>query len=470
MNMTNKTNLALLFCGLSLLGFLSTNTYAVPNVPPAAQQEALMITGATLHTVSGESIPNGRMLVEKGRILAIGTAASVPDRASARVLNLAGKQIYPGFVAANTTLGLVEVQAVRATVDSAEVGALNPNARALVAVNADSELFPVARANGVLAALSVPRPGAASLISGTSALLQLDGWTWEEMGIRADVALHVALPAMRLNPAQFPNAPPARIEEMQRLTAQRLKTLEDAFATAQAYARARAADPATPYDSRWEAMRAVVTTGNADKPQRPVFIQADELPQIRYALTLAEKFNLRIVIVGGADAWRIAPLLKAQNVAVIIGGVHRLPLRRGEDVDTPFRLAAALHEAGVRFAIARGGSNFDAAMERSLPYEAATAAAHGLPAKEALKAITLYPAEILGAANELGSLDVGKRANFFVADGDPLDIRTNIEAIYIEGRNIALEDKQTRLTKKYEEKYRQLKTRPMTNDRSTQKK
>lgn len=428
--------------------------HANPNIPPPPQKQALLITGATIHPITGESITNGRMLIDKGRIVAIGTASSVPDQAGAITLNFAGKHIYPGLIAANTTLGLVEVQAVRATVDSAEVGAINPNARALVAINADSELFPVVRANGVLAALSVPKPGAAGLITGTSALVQLDGWTWEDMGIRPAVGLHINLPSLRLGAALFPTLPAARLEEMQRLTAQRLKSLEDAFESAAAYAKARAAEPNLAKDVRWEAMLPVLA--GAANP-RPVFIQAEELPQIRYALNFAERFNLKLVIVGGADAWRIAPLLKTRNVPVIIGGVHRLPQRRGEDTDTSFRLAAQLHAAGVRFAIARSGSNFDAAMERSLPYEAATAVAHGLPRDEALKAITIYPAEILGAADKIGSLERGKHANFFVSDGDPLDIRSKVERIFIQGRDIPLEDKQTRLNEKYEQKYRQLK-------------
>lgn len=446
-----KTNK--IFLAITLL-FGAGMAHASPNIPPPPQTQAIMVTGATLHTVTGDTIVNGRMLVDKGRIVAIGTASSVPDQAGARILNFAGKHIYPGLIAANTTLGLVEVQAVRATVDSAEAGAINPNARALVAINADSELFPVARANGVLAALSVPKPGAAGLITGTSALVALDGWTWEDMGISPEVGLHINLPSLRLNAALFPTLPAARLEEMQRLTAQRLKTLEDAFESAAAYSRARTNEPNLAKDARWEAMLPVLA-GNAN--QRPVFVQAEELPQIRYALNFAERFNLKLVIVGGADAWRIAPLLRSRNVPVIIGGVHRLPQRRGEDTDTPFRLAAQLHAAGVRFAIARSGSNFDAAMERSLPYEAATAAAHGLPRAEALKAITIYPAEILGAADKIGSLARGKHANFFVSDGDPLDIKSRVERIFIQGRDIPLEDKQTRLNEKYEQKYRQLK-------------
>lgn len=441
-----KTASYLLALMLSVVSVVEAN----PNVPPPAQKRAIVITGATIHTVSGEVIANGRLLFERGRIVAVCAANAVAIPAGTEEIALPGKHLYPGFIAANTALGLVEVQAVRATVDSAEVGALNPNSRALIAVNADSELLPVTRANGVLAALAVPRANIAGLITGTSALIQLDGWNWEEMGLIPEVALHVTLPSMRYTAALYPALPAARLEDMQRMSTQRLKSLETAFETAAAYNLAKSNDPATTTDSRWEAMRAVVAG------KRPVFVHAEELPQIRYALGFAERFGLKMVIVGGADAWHLAPLLKARDIAVIIGGVHRLPLRRGEDTDTPYRLAAKLHQAGVRFAIARGGSNFDAAMERSLPFEAATAVAFGLPPAEALKAITLSAAQILGAADQLGSLEVGKRASFIVTNGDPLDIRTQVERIYIQGRDVPLADKQTRLNDKYQEKYRRL--------------
>ena len=442
---------ALVFAvAIAILGLASLNASATPNIPPPPQRQAILITDATLHTVSGPVIANGRMLIDKGRIAAIGSATEVAAPAGAQVIAMSGKHVYPGLIGANTTLGLVEVESVRGTIDSAETGAINPNSRALVAVNPDSELIPVARANGILAALSVPRGSATGLIAGTSALLQLDGWTWEEMGLIPEVALHVALPTMRLNAALFPNLPQARLDDMQRMTNQRLRVLEDSFEAANAYAKARANDATTPLDSRWEAMLPVVAG------KRPVFIQANELPQIRYALALADRFGFKLIIVGGMDAWRIAALLKERQVPVIIGGVYRLPMRRGDDTDAPFRLAAQLYEAGVRFCIARSGSEFDAATERNLPFEAATAAAHGLPRDEALKAITLYPAQILGAADRLGSLEPGKLASFFVTNGDPLDIRTKVERIFIQGREIELSDRQTKLNDKYEQKYKQL--------------
>jgi imidazolonepropionase-like amidohydrolase len=437
-----------LIAGISLA--LSLAAMASNNVPPPAQSKPLLITGATLHTVSGAIIPNGRMLIDKGRIVAVGTATQVADNANAQMISLPGKHIYPGLIAANSALGLVEVSAVRATLDATEAGAVNANARAIVAVNADSELIPVTRANGVLAALSVPRAGFAGLIGGTSALIELDGWTWEEMALVQDVGLHVFLPGMRNLAAQFPMLPAARVDEMQRNTQSRLRALEETFDTARAYAAQRASGELPLADARYEAMRAVFNG------QRKVFMHADDVAQIRYALGFAEKFGVQIVIVGGLDAPHLAPLIKAAKVPVILAGTHRLPLRRGDAPDTPFSAAAKLHAAGVTVVVARGGTPFDAARERSLPFEAATAAAHGLPRDIALRSITLTAAEVLGVADRLGSLDPGKLANFFVTDGDPLEIVTNVERVFIQGRELPLVDKQTQLRDKYTEKYRQL--------------
>lgn len=421
---------------------------ATQNVPLPAQGKPLLITGATLHTVSGAVIENGKMLTAGGRIKAISGPDGNIDAQGADVLNLTGKHIYPGFIAANTVLGLTEISAVRATNDFAEVGSLNPNVRALVAINADSELITVTRANGVLAALSVPQAGTAGLITGTSALVQLDGWTFEDMSIEAAVALHVTLPSMRFNAELFPPPLDTRLTELKKLTAQRLKTLEDAFDNAAAYKKARASGDATKIDTRWEAMLPVLDG------KRPVFVTANDVAQIRYALGFAERYAIKLVIVGGADAALLAELLRERRVPVIIGGVHHLPMRRGDDVDAPFRLAARLAEAGVTFCIARNASGFDAPHERNLPYEAATAAAFGLDRDVALKAITLYPAQILGVADRLGSLEPDKLASFFVADGDPLEARTKIERVFIQGREVDVTNRQTRLNDKYREKVR----------------
>jgi imidazolonepropionase-like amidohydrolase len=433
---------------LSTIGMLGLADLAIAsdNVPAAAQKIPLVFKGATLHTVSGENIVNGSMLVDKGRIVALGSQINVP--ANAQVVDVSGKHIYPGMIAANTVMGLAEVQSVRATLDYAEAGAINPNARALVAVNPDSELITAARANGVLATLSVPN-SPAGLINGTSALIQMDGWTWEDMAVQAEVGLHINLPMLRFNPELFPAPLDTRLDEIRKASAQRLKMLEDAFDAALAYREARAQNDGTKVDVRWEAMLPALAG------KRPVFMHAQDVSQIRFALNFAQRYQLKLVIVGGADAPVLADVLKQRQVPVIVTGIHKLPMRRGADYDAYFSVAAKLAQAGVPFCIARAGTDDDAPNERNLPYEAAVAATFGLDRNEALKAITLYPAQILGVADRLGSLEAGKLANFFVTNGDPLETASKVEQIYIQGRAVDGSTKQSRLTEKYQQKYLQ---------------
>lgn len=424
---------------------LASSAQANPNVPPPAQAKPLLISNATLHTVSGPVLSNARMLVEGGRIKAIG-GAELAAPAGALVVDVKGRHVYPGMVSANTVMGLVEVSAVRATVDTAESGSVNPNARALVAINADSDIIPVTRASGVLTVLSVPQARAGTgLVAGTSALVQLDGWNWEDMAIRPEVGLHVSMPTMRAAGGGFGGGAESPREELRRTVAAKLRLLDEVFESAAAYAKAKASDPKTSLDTRWEAMLPVI------RGERPVFIDADDRWQIRQALEFADRFKLKIVIVGGADSAVFASELKARDIPVVIGSLNRLPLRRDDDVDAIFRLPAELAKAGVRFCIAR--EDRDPSNERNLGFEAGQAVAFGLSADEALKAITLYPASILGAEKLLGSLEVGKLASFFVSDGDPLDIRSNVERIFIQGREIELKDKQTGLRDKYLQRY-----------------
>lgn len=435
--------------GVACAQILAANlAFGSDNVPAPAQKNAMFFKGANLHTISGETILNGNLLIEKGRIISLGTQTIAPQNAT--VIDVTGKHIYPGLIAANTVMGLAEVQSVRATLDFAEIGAINPNVRALVAVNPDSELIPAARSNGVLASLSVPH-SPAGLINGTSALIQLDGWTWEEMTVEAEVGLHISLPWMRFNPELFPAPMDARLDEMRKATTQRIKMLEDAFESASAYRDARTHNEGVNIDVRWEAMLPALAG------KRRVFFHAQDAAQIRFSLNFARRYNLKAVIVGGTDAPALAELLKQQQVPVIISGVHKLPLRRGAEYDEPFTVAAKLAQAGVKFCIARGGSEDDAPNERNLAYDAAVAAAYGLDRNEALKAITLYPAQILGVEASLGSLEVGKFANFFISNGDPLETATKVEQVYIQGRPVDISTRQSRLTEKYQQKYLQKK-------------
>ena len=420
--------------------------HATPNVPPPPQREPLLLRNATLHPVSGPAIPGGSLLIEAGKIRAIG-GADLPAPPGARTIDLGGRHVYPGFVAANTNIGLAEIRSVNASTDTTEAGPLNPNARALVAFNADSELLPVTRGGGVLTALSVPEAGRTGLIAGTSALLQLEGWNWQDMALVPEFGLHVVVPRLRLNSALFPGQSEARLAEIRRSTEARLKLLDDAFESAKAYARARAADPATPVDTRWEAMRPVLPAREGAVPARPVVMHADDLAQIRFALDFAARHGLKLILSGGADAWRVADTLRERQVPVIIDGLLRLPMRRDDPPDALFSLPAKLAAAGVRYCIADGGR--DSTNARNLPFEAAHSRAFGLSEDEALKAVTLYPAQILGIADKLGSLEVGKLAHLFVADGNPLEPTTRIERVFMQGREVELVDRQTALRDKY---------------------
>jgi imidazolonepropionase-like amidohydrolase len=442
-------SIATAFASLSLCGTAS----ASDNVPTAAQKKPMMLTGATIHTVSGATLTNSNLLFDKGRIVAVGNNFKAPD--GAQIIDVSGKHIYPGMISANTVMGLAEVQSVRATLDYAEVGAINPNARAVVAINPDSELIPVARANGVLATLSAPQAGPAGMINGISTLIQMEGWTWEEMALEPELGLHITIPMLRFSPDMFPPPFDTRLEEMRKNAGLRVKMLEDAFESALAYRKAKADNPALPVDVRWEAMLPVLDG------RRKVFMHANDITQIRFALNFAERYQLKMVLVGAADSWRVADVLKARQVPVIIGGVHAMPLRRSDPYDTQYSLAAKLSQAGVQFCIGRPGTDDDAPNERNLPFEAGTAVTYGLDKDEALKAITLYPAQILGVADRLGSIETGKLASFFVTDGDPMETATKVEQIYIQGRLVDNTSHQSRLTEKYLKKYQQKKEAAM---------
>jgi imidazolonepropionase-like amidohydrolase len=419
--------------------------------PP--QSQPIIIVNATIHPVSGPSVESGYISFDRGRITGIGSGTpEEPPRA--RVIDAGGKHIYPGIVAANTQLGLAEMAAVRATNDYREVGAITPEVRAVVAVNPDSTLLPVTRSNGILTVAVFPDGGR---ISGRPGVIRMDGWTWEEMAIKPDAGMAVSWPQMRPISARWmQQSDSEQMEESRRAYA----SIDDAFKSALAYIEAKAANPSLPTDLRWEAMRGVLGSpalraGNRPEgpsDQLPVFISAADVDQITTAVSWAIERKLRPVIVGGRDAEQCADLLKRHDVPVIITGTHTFPKRADAPYDDPFTLPARLHNAGVRFCIASADRT---AHERNLPYNAATAVAYGLDPDAALKAITLWPAEILGIAGQVGSLEVGKAATLIVTTGNPLEVMSNTHMAFIDGREIDLSNKQTILAEKYREKYRQ---------------
>ena len=426
--------LALLVAGVA--GILTASD-PIPGVKPKG---FVAVVGATIHPVDGPPIENGTVLFRDGEIRAVGANVEIPART--RKIDATGKHIYPGLIAPSSQLGLIEIGAVRATRDQIEVGAMNPNVRAEISVNPDSEHIPVARANGI--ALAVTRP-AGGRISGTSALLRLDGWTWEDLTVEAPLGLEVHWPYLATGRrGRFGRVSDDRAEREREII---LARIDETFQAAAAYVKARpdvarGSKTVDAPDLRMEALRPVLS-GDI-----PVFLHAQDQRQIRSSVEWARSRNLRPIIVGGREAPEVAEFLAERNVPVIYGPIHRLPGRRDEDVAAPFSGPSRLHEAGVKFAIGA----FDTSNVRNLPYHAATAAAHGLPPEAALHSITLGAAEILGIADRYGSVSKGKSATFIITDGDPLEIPTQIEAMWIDGKPVDLMSRHTQLFDKYTEK------------------
>ena len=408
----------------------------------AAAGEAIVLAGGTVHPVNAPAIENGMVVMRNGKIEAVGLKLVAP--AGATVVSCTGRHVYPGMISALSVLGLTEVGSVAGTNDWQETGSVNPDVRAEVQVNPESDLLPVTRVNGVTSALIVPRGG---VIAGTSALIQLDGWTEEDMTVRAPVGLHVIWPPMTPVHAWWETRSD---EEQRRARDAALDSLLRAFDDARAYWKARDAEgkggtPRHDRDVKWDAL------GKALQGEIPVLIHASALNQIRAALRFVDEQKFpKVVLVGGDDAWRVADELKARNIAVICGGTLELPTRRDEPYDEAMALPAKLAAAGVRFCISDGGGPFTAPNARNLPYHAAMAAAYGLPKEEALKGVTLYAAQVLGVADRLGSLEPGKIADVIVTNGDPLEIATQVEQVYIAGKAVEMETRQTRLFHKYD--------------------
>ncbi len=435
---------------LACLTLLAAHAQAqdlVHKAPP--QIGTTVLTNGVIHTISGETVQGGIAFAD-GRIIAIGSSQEMAQVGAQNApqpivrIDLEGRHVFPGMIAANSVLGLMEVGAVRATIDVAEVGNVSPEVRASVGVNSDSTLIPVTRSSGVLTALVLPSGGA---IPGRASVMRLEGWTWEDMTVVDDAGLVIAWPRVRPITAWWMQKSE---EEQLKEAKENMRAITEAFDAADAYLAARASDPSVDLDLRWEAM------GAALRGEKPVFIQAQEMEQIESAVSFARERGLKAVLIGGRDAALCSDLLRSADVGVILTGSHRMPRRRDTAYDSPFTLAARLESAGVRWCLATGGGTFQTPHLRNLPDHAGTCVAYGLSPEAALRSITLSPAELLGVGAELGSLDAGKRATLIVTNGDVLEIASDVEMAFIDGRAVDLQNKQTALAEKYREKYRQL--------------
>ncbi len=398
----------------------------------AALGPPVSIVHATVHTLAGPDIEDGTVSFREGRIVEVG--AGLPPLPGAQVVDARGLHVYPGMINAMTSLGLIEIGSVAGSVDLSETGDLNPHVNTALAVNPDSELIPVTRANGITHVLTAP---AGELVLGTSSLTRLEGWTWEDLAAARPIGLHIAWPSFRIQRRSFFGTPPSA-EEQKRRREERLKKISRLFEDARAYRKALQAEaqggPAVDQDPRLEAMLPVLDG------TLPVIAHADEVRQIEHALEWAAKEGVRLIVAGNGDLWRAAERLREHAVPVIVVSVLENPVREDDPYDAPFTLPLRLHEAGVRFCIATGGGGFGSSNARNLPYHAAMAAAFGLPREEALRAVTRYPAEILGVGEHLGTIEPGKSASLLLADGDPLEIRTQVVGVYVDGRPVDVKD------------------------------
>lgn len=415
---------------------------ASDQIPGAPQKKPVALVNGVLHTVSGPVIEAGTIVFDNGRITELGPRMQPPPNAD--VIDLQGRHVYPGMIESHSQLGLTELSSTRATIDTSEVGLLNPNVTAATAVNPDSELIPVTRANGVLVALSAPSGG---LVSGKASLLQLDGWTSVDMTLQRESGLVINWPASFRSSFFGPPSAGGAGGEAGGSQVQELRSL---FTDARAWSKARTASPETQrYDIRFASMQSVLAG------KVPLIVAADEAEEIQAAVAFGVEQKLQVIIFGGYDAESCAELLRRYQVPVIVSAVHRDPRNDHDDYDAAYTLPERLRKAGIRFCIS-GSARSETWNTRNLPYQAATAAAYGLPRDEALKSVTLYPAQILGVADRLGSLEPGRDATIFVSTGDPLETDSQVTQAWIQGRVVDLNSRHTQLAGKYGEKFRRL--------------
>lgn len=442
---------------LFALGALLLLSAAMAQRTPAQQASSTMgpqfmsgtpgtfaIRNARIVTVSGADIENGTIIVSDGKITAVGASAAVP--AGAQEIDARGLSVYPGMIDLGTSMGLIEIpQGANATVDVAEVGDMNPNAQAFYGINPHSAHVAVTRVNGITSVLSAPSGG---IISGQAALINLLGSSPREMAVVQAAALVVNYPRAaggggfggflqqaQANPTEASTARDRQVEQLRKL-------LRDA----EAYGRAMDAANSDRTLPRPDADVMLASLVPYVRGERPVVFRADREAEIRAVVRFSEEMKLKPIILGGNDAWKIAAFLKERNVPVILSGLFDLPSREDDFYDVMYESASKLQQAGVRFALSTGDQGAEV---RDLPYRAGMAAAFGLSRADALKSVTLYPAQIMGVGDRLGSIEAGKVANLVITDGDILEARTRIRHLFINGRQVPLNSRHTELYEQF---------------------
>jgi imidazolonepropionase-like amidohydrolase len=388
-------------------------------------------------------LENASIVITNGKIAAVGTNVTTPENAT--MVDVKGKQVYPGLILPTSSLGLVEVSSVRATSDVQEIGELNPNIRSIVAYNTDSKVINTLRSNGILLANIVPQ---GSLIAGSSSVVQLDAWSWEDATYKADEGIHFYMPSLLARP-RFGGFGGGGAGPQQPQTDPLKEGLDKVEKMKSFFREAKAYQSETSHEETNLKFSSV--KGLFDKSQK-LYVHANTVKQMLVALDFVKEFGFDVVIVGGSDSWQIADLLKQNNVSVILNQSHSLPTGEDDDIDQPYKTPAMLQKAGVLFSITDEDGQ---TRGRNLAFNAGTAAAYGLTKEEALQAITLNAAKILGVADKTGSIEVGKDANIVVSEGDILDMKSSIITdAFIQGRKINLTDKHKLLNERYNEKYK----------------
>ncbi len=401
-------------------------------------QKPTLFIGATAHLGNGQVIENAAISIQKGKFDLIANASMIRIDPSAfdTIYKIYGKHIYPSFILPNTTLGITEIDAVRASRDYRETGIMNPNIRSLIAYNTDSKLTKTVRSNGVLIAQVTPRGG---LVSGQSSIMHLDGDNWEDAVIKADDGIHINWPKSYYNTGWW--AEPGETKENKEYQ-NKINDLEKLFSKARAYESS-----AKILDIKMESMRGLFDGS------KNLYIHANSASDMRDAINFSEKNYVKnIIIVGGEDALGISSTLVKKNIPIILNRIHRLPKSEDSPVDEPFKQAKKLQDAGILFCLSYEG-DMEAMGARNLAFTAGTTVAYGQEYEDAIQSITLNPAKILGIDNILGSIENGKNATFFISSGDALDMRTNnVEQAFINGIYIDLNNHQKELFKRYKNK------------------
>lgn len=426
---------------LSLFAALATSlsiasSQANDMVPAKTASQPMLLTGLTVHTVTDGVKTDTDVLVVDGKIAAIGKDLAAP--ADAAVLALDGKHLYPGLIALANQLGLIEIEAVRATDDTTEVTQTNPDIKAKVAYNADSEVIPTIRSNGFAYSMIYP---SGSMLMGQSSLMQLDAWNYQDAVVADGTGLHIRWPNASTLGSRW-NPKPA--DEVRKANAKQLETLQQYFKDAKAYYDAEQAGLNKGVDSRWDQMLSVF------KGERPLFVHADDERQIRQAMLLAKEYGLPLTIVGGRDSWRMANELAAAKVAVIYTAPYGLPTRTDENYQQAFVTPKVLQDAGVQYALSLDGY-WDT---RNLVFAAGQAISFGLTPEQALRSVTINAAQIAGVADKIGSIEVGKAASLVVSEGDIFDyLGHKVTHLWIDGRSVDLNNRHKQLHDKYRQRF-----------------